>query len=275
MNISKVILFSDMDDTLFNDQKIISSENTLAIRDFQDQGGIFSVASGRSISGFRPYAKQLNIQTPVILYNGSCVYDYNKEQMIWSAPLPECMKSYIDIVRKEYPEVGVQVLTEQAIFSLKSTPIYLAFMEKERLPYIEVADKRDIEGEWLKVEFISDTVDGDQLDAFLDETMPNEVRCLRTGEYSKEIVETSVSKGEAVKKYCEKLDFLDKYICCIGDHNNDKEMLLNADVSFAVQNALPEIKEIANLTVCDNNHHALREVIEILKRMDIEENERI
>ena len=76
MNLEKTIFISDMDETLFDNEKHISDRNLKAIMEYQKKGGIFTVATGRSIIGFRSYRDILNIQMPVILYNGSCIYDY-------------------------------------------------------------------------------------------------------------------------------------------------------------------------------------------------------
>ena len=78
MNPNQLMLVSDMDDTLFDSRKHISDRNRNAIWEFQKKGGLFTVATGRSVTGLRPYQQMINIQMPVILYNGSCIYDYQK-----------------------------------------------------------------------------------------------------------------------------------------------------------------------------------------------------
>ena len=55
MDLGKTIFISDMDETLFDDDKQISAKNKEAIVDYQKKGGRFTVATGRSIIGFRPY----------------------------------------------------------------------------------------------------------------------------------------------------------------------------------------------------------------------------
>ena len=43
-----VLFFSDYDDTLYNYRLAVSPENRAAIRYFQENGGRFSVATGRA-----------------------------------------------------------------------------------------------------------------------------------------------------------------------------------------------------------------------------------
>ena len=63
------------------------------------------------------------------------------------------------------------------------------------------------------------------------------------------------------------MGFKDKKLCCIGDHNNDYEMISIADVSFAVKNGLKKIKEKVNFIVTDNENDAIAETIEKIKQL--------
>ena len=48
-----------------------------------------------------------------------------------------------------------------------------------------------------------------------------------------------------------------------GDYNNDLEMIQNAGVGVAVQNALPQVKAAADyVTPHDNNHDAVADIVE-------------
>ena len=49
-----VLFFSDYDDTLYNSRRTVSPENHAAIRYFMEEGGRFSVATGRAHRTFTP-----------------------------------------------------------------------------------------------------------------------------------------------------------------------------------------------------------------------------
>ena len=49
MNLEKTIFISDMDETLFDNEKHISDRNLKAIMEYQKKGGFFTLASDRSI----------------------------------------------------------------------------------------------------------------------------------------------------------------------------------------------------------------------------------
>ena len=50
-------------------------------------------------------------------------------------------------------------------------------------------------------------------------------------------------------------------IICVGDYENDISMFANADISYAVANAIPEAKAAATRITVSNNEHALRAII--------------
>lgn len=267
MEFGQIILISDMDGTLFDRKKGISDRNLKAIGRFREKGGLFTVATGRSLTGLRPYQERMRIRMPVILYNGSCIYDYQKERMIWMKELPKQVKVYVNDLVSEFPDMGIQIMAESGIYTYHPTPLYTRFMEREKLPYMEVKDTKEFPENWIKVEMTTDLMEGHLLDAYLRETLPDGCRWLDTGDESREIVASGVSKGSAILWYRELLGLSDKIFCCIGDHNNDYEMLQAADIGFAVENALEVIKEKADFIVSDNNHDAVAEAIAQIEQL--------
>ena len=267
MNPNQLMLVSDMDDTLFDSRKHISDRNRNAIWEFQKKGGLFTVATGRSVIGLRPYQQMINIQMPVILYNGSCIYDYQKRPMVWVKKLPECIKAYVKELALEFPNLGIQIMTESGIYTCRPTPIYMQFVKRESLPYTEVPEPEEFPGNWIKAELTTDLMNPEALDACLEATMPEGCRWLATGVYSREIVASEVSKGSAVLRYRKLFGLSDRKLCCIGDHNNDYEMIQAADVGFAVGNALECIKDKADFIVSDNDHDAVAEAIEHMEQL--------
>ncbi|MDO5409675.1 MAG: HAD family hydrolase [Lachnospiraceae bacterium] len=266
MKPQQTVFVSDMDDTLFNDRKQISARNRKAIQEFQKAGGVFTVATGRSIVGFSPYQKELEIRVPVILYNGSCIYDYQKKEILWVRELEENVKDYVQEIMKQFPLLGVQIMTRK-IYSCHPTPVCKEYIEREHLSYIEISDIREVKEPWIKVEFISDLVDREKLNTYITGHPLPGCRCIDTGEYSLEIVKEGVSKGDAVLRFRKIIKAEEKKLCCIGDHNNDYEMIRVADVGFAVKNALQHIKNEADIVVADNEHDGVAEAIEIMKQL--------
>ena len=83
-----VLLASDYDGTLYDSHGIITEEVRAAIRYFTDNGGRFTVCTGRSKQGFHAYSPDY-INAPVLLANGAMAYDYAAERTVFILPLRE------------------------------------------------------------------------------------------------------------------------------------------------------------------------------------------
>ena len=66
---SKVLFAADFDRTLTDYQSQIPQANLNAIREFQAQGGAFTVATGRSVPMFMKDQGKIPVNAPLILYN--------------------------------------------------------------------------------------------------------------------------------------------------------------------------------------------------------------
>ena len=86
---SNVLLASDFDHTLTDMSGQIPARNLEAIAAFQAEGGIFTVASGRSIPMFRKKAALVPVNAPCILYNGGACYDYRTDELLFAFPLAD------------------------------------------------------------------------------------------------------------------------------------------------------------------------------------------
>ena len=78
-NYSEVLITSDFDRTLTAPDSSIPKRNIEAIQYFIDNGGAFTVNTGRTIPSFAEKLKTVPMNAPVLLYNGSAAYDVAKK----------------------------------------------------------------------------------------------------------------------------------------------------------------------------------------------------
>lgn len=101
------LLVSDMDGTLLNDKRKISDDDKNAIKYFKENGGLFTIATGRMLESAGRFARELDLSLPIILYNGSKVYDYTSEKVIKEYFLEEERKVVINKLLQENKEIGI------------------------------------------------------------------------------------------------------------------------------------------------------------------------
>ena len=72
---SDVLLTVDYDRTLTGPDSVVPQRNLDAIRYFMDNGGAFTLNTGRSTTTARKLLNTLPVNAPMVLYNGSACYE--------------------------------------------------------------------------------------------------------------------------------------------------------------------------------------------------------
>ena len=103
-----VLLVSDFDDTLYGSDFTVSPENVHALTYFVQEGGTFTVATGRAHATFAPVFSLAPINAPVILSNGSALYDFVADQMIYETFLPDRIRTDMEEVCASFPTLGFE-----------------------------------------------------------------------------------------------------------------------------------------------------------------------
>ena len=93
--------------------------------------------------------------------------------------------------------------------------------------------------------------------------------CIRSWHTVVEIVDKQASKGNLIRM--ERDYFLKKGIealtvCCIGDFENDIDMLRHADIAFCPENAIDSVKQLSRHILCHHDSGAVADMIEIIEK---------
>ena len=102
MDFKNVIIMSDLDGTLLDDKKEISQRDMESINEFCDKGGMFTIATGRGYSMARPVAEKLKLRIPAVIFNGSAVYDFDKDEFLWQSEVTQKARDYIKLVMDRF-----------------------------------------------------------------------------------------------------------------------------------------------------------------------------
>ena len=105
-----VLLVSDYDDTLYNHKLEVSEENRAAIESFIAQGGTFTVATGRAKATFQPQIarERLTLNAPVVLSNGSAIYDFSADKLLYQSYLPMEAAEDMTQVCQAFPDLAFE-----------------------------------------------------------------------------------------------------------------------------------------------------------------------
>ena len=85
----------DLDGTLLNSNHEISEFNMNVIEKLKREGVMVMISTGRLYSSLYKYKEKLNLDTPVICYNGAKVVDGKNDETIFEVNLKEEIVKYI------------------------------------------------------------------------------------------------------------------------------------------------------------------------------------
>jgi len=257
------LLITDMDGTLLDSSAKISKENKDAINRFIEGGGLFTVATGRMEKSVKRFFPELPLNVPAILYNGAAIYDFKKEKVLWQTTLPlDAIDPIIRVIEK-FPGMGVQIYHGGNIYFARQNEYTTAHMEREKLRPI-IAEPAEIPRPWRKVLFAWDP---EKLKV-VEESLTgcgNLFRYTYSEPFFLEILNRNTSKGNALKVLTEMLGISKSSVIAMGDNLNDIEMIEQASIGIAVENAHEALKVAADICCGHHDQNAVSQVIRWLE----------
>ena len=279
------LIASDMDGTLLNEKMEVSDRNIQAIKDAQNAGIEFLIATGRGLSEAEPFLRN-QVHPGYITLNGAEVFD-NKGEMISSNPISaESQNKVVDYFHKY--DIYFEVVTNKGIFSndREARVNNLANLLVKLNPGTSFKQAlRDTQErvKMMPMNFVDsyDHIFNDQSFKIMKLIGFNEHQHKVLAPMKKEItknikdvVVTSSSpnnveinsidaqKGIALLQYAKKRNISPDEIMAIGDNLNDYSMIRDAGVGVAMKNAIPAIKEIAQVETDNNANDGVAQIIE-------------
>ncbi len=255
------LIVSDLDGTLLCSDGRISEETERLVRMFIQEGGYFTIATGRMEDAVKPFVEYLNIQVPAIFYNGSKIVDIKKDTTIYETFLDYELARTALLLLKNY-EWDVLLYQNQKMYVEEITPGIKKHLKKECVACEAVGDLYDFLKEApTKILIIGNS---DKFDVFVDElrrTAASDVNTTLSESTYLEILPQRASKGEALKILAGELDVAMNEVIAIGDHLNDLSMIKAAGLGIAMKNAHPELRKNAAYITASNDEGGVNEVI--------------
>ena len=272
---SNVFFASDFDHTLTGQDNVLRERNIEAIRCFMSEGGVFTVASGRSIPLFRRRAARVPVNAPCILYNGGACYDYRDEKLYYAHPLPDFA---LDIVREAQrldPSLCVEIQGADNHYVFGYNALRDAFLKSEGFSPVLVTDT--VPKPWIKIAvcagLTSDALVFTPEDAArfaeVEQGLKNFCagRCYvtRSMPYILEIGNPACSKGGAARTLAERYER--KILACAGDAPNDVSMLDAADFAFVPEDCDEALRDKPYIHAAPCGDGTVADAIERLERL--------
>lgn len=266
---SNVLIASDIDGTLLWDAHYVNPRNCEKLRYFCDNGGHFSLSTGRNHTDIFPIMEAVGnyVNMPCILCNGSYLYDTTTKAVLNPQYLAsEPLVSLLEMIRRDYDgRVGFRASFDQGFLICEGDKEILVRLRHYGLAHLAIPRPfEDFGKEKLyKAVLISSPALLTEVRTRL-KPYENAFTITTSDPYILEIQPKGISKSFQFPYLKSLYDGAELW--CIGDYNNDLEMLRNADVAVCPQNAVPEIKAIAHHEVCHCRDGALADMIDLIEK---------
>ena len=274
----KLIAF-DLDGTLLDDDKHLPPENLAALQSAHTQGIFLVPATGRILKALPEELLAPGLFRYFIFANGALVYDLQEQRALYRARIePElavrlCM--YMETLPVLYDcyrgDCGymTQWMYDRAPEFFETEPHILKLVKSLRRPVPDLKQKIQEDGlplEKLQMFFRPEHMDERARQLELVPQLFPELIASSSLRNNIEINSARAGKGNALRALCEKLDLDTSESVAFGDGLNDADMLRAAGRGCAMQNAVPAVKEAADLIVETNNDAGVgKEIFRLLR----------
>ena len=252
---------SDIDGTLVDTQKRISPLNRKVIKAFQEKGGAFTLATGRIERSAIPYCRELDIQVPLILYNGARIVHPVTGRVLYEKALSEADVTRALVLREMYP-LDYIIYSDGEPYVFGRSENILTFEKGDGYECNVIGSYEELKGRSVtKILMIGDNAffDGYRND-FSRDKEASAVLVQSEPTYL-EILPAGVNKGTALERL-EMILGIDKdEVICFGDNMNDVEMIRRAGIGVAMGNAGAEVKAAADCIAPDHNDDGVARVL--------------
>ena len=269
---SDILLTVDFDRTLTGPDSTIPARNLEAIRYFTENGGTFTVNTGRSIPmSMRNILGKVPTNAPLLLYNGSAAYDDRTGKLTRYTPIDLDPTILLPQLQARFPGLNLEVQALDAHYRFSENPAWDAFSDHNQCAR-GFAQPGDDLGPFLKFSLYGEIRDVTVADLFIgsaseiarmdavEQTLKDEFgaycEVFRAAPRIIDVHAKGVSKIAAARQLQKELG--KKILVCAGDAENDIPMLEGADYAFC-----PADGVVANRfeTVCNCADGAIADII--------------
>ena len=263
------LIASDMDGTLLNDEGKISERNAAAIRKAVDAGVIYTIATGRKNCSIEPYAEKLGLDVPLIAYNGAYVKGSLSKEVLSDSPLDyETSLAVLDYCRQK--NYYVQAYVDDTLLVKETSDFAQMYASFAGVEFVALGERfYRLSKAPHKLLLMTAPGRNAEIKQELTEEFGNKIMMTNSFNDFLEVINPEVSKWNAVKALAEQNGIDLRDTMCIGDSNNDFEMISSAGLGVAVANANDRIRNVAKMVTAANNVDGVALAIETVLTQQI------
>jgi len=278
------LIASDMDGTLLGTNQKISKENIEAIKAAQEKGIDFAIVTGRAYVDVKPFLDEYGLKCQCVVLNGGEYRDIAGKIVVGSYINKRIATEILNIIAKY--DIIVEIYTDDGYYTINTKEETLKGMVKrakifcpDLTDFDEIYQEAMNHPQFVKMQYITNLNEFLKSDlnigkfVFIAESI-DEINAIKQAlnvlhglaisssfPTNIEVNDVSVTKGCILVKVAEKMGISKEEVAVLGDSSNDYSMFVEFPNSFAMENAIPEIKKVAKYITASNAEHGVAKAI--------------
>jgi Cof subfamily protein (haloacid dehalogenase superfamily) len=252
----------DLDDTLLDNSLRISPRAREAIRMAMERGVTVTVATGRMFRSALPYAQQLNLDVPIITYNGALIKTSLTQETLLHQPID---KVTADALLKLFKQNGwyIQAYVNDNLYVKEEDENTRYYESIAGVKAVPIGDKiYSLPEVPTKLLAIAQPDKLREIHDIIKELFGEKVYAALSKPTYLEILNPQVNKGIALAFLAQRLGISREEIMAVGDSANDLDMIEYAGWGVAMGNAINKVRKTAQTVTGANDADGVAEAIE-------------
>lgn len=274
-----VLLTVDYDHTMTGTDSTIPPRNLEAIRYFMDNGGAFTLNTGRSLPTSKTVREMVPVNAPFLLYNGAAAYHQATGQLEFLHPIQLDMKETISWCLETFPDLTVEVQGLDAHYCFQNDMDWYHFrgnngcqrrfasLDEDLGPFLKFALYLKIKTHHLADMYRATEAEKkrfQEAERLLREKFGDAIDVCYPTLRIMDVQTKGVSKIRSARELQRRLGR--KILVCVGDGQNDLTMLEGADYAFSpadgvVADRFPNVCKCDDGAVADVIYEKIPEIL--------------
>lgn len=262
MDLSQIkMVVTDMDGTLLNSNHEVSDRFFELFSELKRRGILFVAASGRQYNSIIDKLHSIRQDIVVVAENGG--YVMRKGEELLATLLPKDKRNMVLEVLNSVENIYPVLCGKQNAFLTGNSDSFADLLKQYYSAFQIVEDLTQVDAEILKVA-IYHFESSERFVYPAVKHLEGDLKVKVSGANWVDISSPKANKGFALQKLQEMYKIKPEETMVFGDYNNDLEMLTRATYSFAMANAHPDVKKIANYHTGSNDDFGVERILEKL-----------
>lgn len=250
-----------MDGTLLNSNHEVSPRFFELFEALKKRGILFVAASGRQYNSILDKLQAIKNDIIIVAENGG--YVMREDEELLSTLLPKYKQDIILKTLAGVENINAVLCAKHGAYLTGESNAFAALLRQYYSAFEIVEDLGQVNADILKIAIYHFESSEEHIYPSVKH-LEGDLKVKVSGQNWVDISSPNAHKGFALQKLQELYKITPEETMVFGDYNNDLEMLALSDFSFAMENAHPNVKEVAKYQTASNDEFGVERVLERL-----------